>query len=269
MAPKLAARLAAVAVPALFFAAATASAQAPHALTPAEQQRVENPRPLHDTRPEARLHRRHRLRPPRRPRPRHPRASTCPTAPTAPARTPACPPPPIGVGIGLAASWDRALASRSRRRHRPRRTRPWRPLYARPWREHLPLAQQRPQLRVLRRRPLPRRARSPLATSPACRPRASAATVKHYLGNNSEFLRHDSNTERRRTHRAREIYLPAFEAAVKQGHVGAVMDSYNLIDGKHATENPHFNIEVLRRDWGFHRRAHVRLGRHLRCRRGG
>ncbi len=77
-----------------------------------------------------------------------------------------------------------------------------------------------------------------------------SATVKHYLGNNSEYLRHDSNTVMdERT--AREIYLPAFEAAVKQGHVGAVMDSYNLIDGKHATENPHFNIEVLRKDWGF------------------
>ena len=34
-----------------------------------------------------------------------------------------------------------------------------------------------------------------------------------------------------------EIYLPAFEAAVKEGHVGAVMDSYNLINGEHATQN--------------------------------
>ena len=77
-----------------------------------------------------------------------------------------------------------------------------------------------------------------------------SATVKHYLGNNSEYLRHDSDTHiDERT--VREIYLPAFEAAVKQGHVGAVMDSYNLIDGKHATENPYFNIDVLRKDWHF------------------
>ena len=77
-----------------------------------------------------------------------------------------------------------------------------------------------------------------------------SATVKHYLGNNSEFLRHDSNTviDDRTVH---EIYLPGFEAAVKQGHVGSVMDSYNLIDGKHATENPYFNIDVLKKDWGF------------------
>ncbi len=77
-----------------------------------------------------------------------------------------------------------------------------------------------------------------------------SATVKHYLGNNSEFLRHDSDTivDERTAH---EIYLPAFEAAVKDAHVGAVMDSYNLINGKHATENPEFNIDVLRKQWGF------------------
>ena len=77
-----------------------------------------------------------------------------------------------------------------------------------------------------------------------------SATVKHYVANNSEFLRHDSDTivdERA----LREIYLPAFEAAVKQGHVGAVMDSYNLINGKHATESVFNNIDVMRKDWGF------------------
>jgi beta-glucosidase len=77
-----------------------------------------------------------------------------------------------------------------------------------------------------------------------------SATVKHYLGNNSEYLRHDSDTNiDERT--VREIYLPAFEAAVKKGQVGAVMDSYNLIDGKHATQNGYFNIDVLRKDWKF------------------
>jgi beta-glucosidase len=77
-----------------------------------------------------------------------------------------------------------------------------------------------------------------------------SATVKHYLGNNSEFLRHDSDTivDDRTVH---EIYLPAFEAAVKEAHVGAVMDSYNLINGEHATQNSRFNIDVLRKDWGF------------------
>ncbi len=77
-----------------------------------------------------------------------------------------------------------------------------------------------------------------------------SATEKHYVANNSEYLRHDSDTivdERA----LREIYLPAFEAGVKKGHVGAVMDSYNLINGQHATQNGYFNIEVLRKDWDF------------------
>jgi beta-glucosidase len=77
-----------------------------------------------------------------------------------------------------------------------------------------------------------------------------AATVKHYLANNSEFARHTTNViidERT----AREIYLPAFETAVKSGHVAAVMDSYNLVNGEHMTENRRFNVEILKQDWGF------------------
>src|SRR5580692_10724711 len=77
-----------------------------------------------------------------------------------------------------------------------------------------------------------------------------SSTVKHFLANNSEFLRHDSDSvvdERA----LREIYLPAFETAVKQGHVSAVMDSYNLINGQHATQNGYFNIDILRKEWGF------------------
>lgn len=77
-----------------------------------------------------------------------------------------------------------------------------------------------------------------------------SATIKHFLANNSEFLRHDSDSViDERT--LREIYLPAFEAAVKQAHVGAIMDSYNLINGVHATQNGYFNTEVIRKQWGF------------------
>ena len=77
-----------------------------------------------------------------------------------------------------------------------------------------------------------------------------SATIKHFLANNSEFLRHDSDSivEERAL---REIYLPAFEAGVKKAHVGAVMDSYNLINGAHATQNGYFNTEILRKEWGF------------------
>ncbi|HZE44115.1 MAG TPA: glycoside hydrolase family 3 C-terminal domain-containing protein [Steroidobacteraceae bacterium] len=77
-----------------------------------------------------------------------------------------------------------------------------------------------------------------------------AATVKHYLANNSEFARHTTDViidERT----AREIYLPAFEAAVKSGHVAAVMDAYNLVDGEHMTENHRFNVQILKQEWGF------------------
>lgn len=77
-----------------------------------------------------------------------------------------------------------------------------------------------------------------------------SATVKHFLGNNSEFLRHDSDSViDERT--LREIYLPTFEAAVKRAHVGAIMDSYNLTNGQHMTQNGYFNTDVARKEWGF------------------
>ena len=77
-----------------------------------------------------------------------------------------------------------------------------------------------------------------------------SATVKHYALNNEEYNRHNVDvTADERT--IREIYLPAFEAAVTQGHVGAVMDSYNLINGSHATQNDFLNVKVLKGDWKF------------------
>ncbi|MGH9405280.1 MAG: glycoside hydrolase family 3 C-terminal domain-containing protein [Terriglobia bacterium] len=76
------------------------------------------------------------------------------------------------------------------------------------------------------------------------------ATIKHYALNNSEYDRHNENSVAdERT--MREIYLPTFEAAVKEAHVGAIMDSYNLINGVHATQSAFLNKEVLRKDWGF------------------
>jgi beta-glucosidase len=77
-----------------------------------------------------------------------------------------------------------------------------------------------------------------------------SATAKHFMGNNSEFDRHNTDTiVDERT--MREIYLPAFEACVKEAHVGAVMDSYNLTNGTHMTQNAHLNIEILKKEWGF------------------
>src|SRR5216684_4933410 len=77
-----------------------------------------------------------------------------------------------------------------------------------------------------------------------------SSTIKHFMGNNSEFDRHntDSIVDERTI---REIYLPVFEAAVKEARVGAIMDSYNLTNGLHMTQNSYLNTDVVRKEWGF------------------
>src|SRR6202158_1303100 len=77
-----------------------------------------------------------------------------------------------------------------------------------------------------------------------------SATIKHFLGNNSEFDRHntDSIIDARSM---REMYLPVFEAAVKEALVGAIMDSYNLTNGAHMSQNGYLNTDVARNEWGF------------------
>ena len=76
------------------------------------------------------------------------------------------------------------------------------------------------------------------------------ATVKHYALNDQEFNRHNASSDvDERT--MREIYLPAFEAAVTKAHVDAVMNSYNMVNGIHATQNDFLNLKVLKGEWGF------------------
>jgi len=48
-----------------------------------------------------------------------------------------------------------------------------------------------------------------------------------------------------------ETYLPQFEAAVREGHVGAVMGAYNSVYGKPACANPLLLTDLLRKQWGF------------------
>ena len=76
-----------------------------------------------------------------------------------------------------------------------------------------------------------------------------SATVKHFLGNNSEFDRHktDSIIDERAL---REIYMPAFEASVKEAHVGAIMDYYNLTNGLHMSQNKYLLTDVVKKDGG-------------------
>jgi len=74
--------------------------------------------------------------------------------------------------------------------------------------------------------------------------------IKHFACNNEEDDRTDVNV--RVGERAlREIYLPAFEAGVRQGRVWAVMSSYNLVNGYHASANAYLLREVLKDGWGF------------------
>ena len=80
--------------------------------------------------------------------------------------------------------------------------------------------------------------------------RGVIATVKHFAANNQEYDRHGVSSDMdERT--LREIYLPAFEAAVREADVGAVMDSYNLLNGEHTTQNYHLNSEILKKEWAF------------------
>jgi beta-glucosidase len=97
------------------------------------------------------------------------------------------------------------------------------------------------------------------------------ANVKHYAANNQEGYagpladlsapgqplgppavqgnRFTENSEvDERT--LREVYLPQFEAAVKDAHVGSIMCSYNKLNGQYACENQHLLHDVLRQ-WGF------------------
>ncbi|KOP39863.1 hypothetical protein DBB36_04735 [Flavobacterium sp. WLB] len=76
------------------------------------------------------------------------------------------------------------------------------------------------------------------------------ATVKHFAANNQEYDRNfvSSDIDERTL---QEIYLPAFKAAVQKAKVGAVMNSYNLLNGEHTSQNAHLNLDILKKDWKF------------------
>lgn len=76
------------------------------------------------------------------------------------------------------------------------------------------------------------------------------ATIKHFAANNQEWDRHHVSSEvDERT--LQGVYFAPFRKAVKEAHVGAVMNSYNLLNGVHASENRWLNIDILRDTWGF------------------
>lgn len=80
--------------------------------------------------------------------------------------------------------------------------------------------------------------------------RGVAACVKHFAGNNQETRRLtiDSVIDERTL---REIYLTAFEIAIRDGGARTVMSAYNRLNGTYSNENPHLLRDILRGEWGF------------------
>jgi beta-glucosidase len=77
-----------------------------------------------------------------------------------------------------------------------------------------------------------------------------AATIKHFVGNESEFQRMSMSSDI--PERAlRELYLLPFERAVKEAGVWAVMTAYNRLDGTFAADHRRLVNDVLREEWGF------------------
>lgn len=77
-----------------------------------------------------------------------------------------------------------------------------------------------------------------------------SACVKHFALNNQETRRNDVDVHV--SERALfEIYLPAFRAAVREGHVLGIMGSYNKFMSTYCSHHPYLIDEILHEEWGF------------------
>ncbi|RZS52175.1 beta-glucosidase [Sphaerotilus mobilis] len=77
-----------------------------------------------------------------------------------------------------------------------------------------------------------------------------AATIKHYVGNESEFQRMSVSSDIPERP-LRELYLLPFERAVKEAKVQCVMTGYNRVDGTFMADHHRLVTQVLRDEWGF------------------
>ena len=75
--------------------------------------------------------------------------------------------------------------------------------------------------------------------------------AKHYVCNDEEENRTNVQILLPDERTLREIYLPVFEAAVKDGHVATVMSAYNGVNGYFCSEDSFLLQEVLKEEWGF------------------
>jgi len=77
-----------------------------------------------------------------------------------------------------------------------------------------------------------------------------AACVKHFAVNNQEIERGRISVDI--DERAlREIYLPAFKAAITEGNAWTIMSAYNKIRGTYCSENDYLLQKILKGEWGF------------------
>jgi len=77
-----------------------------------------------------------------------------------------------------------------------------------------------------------------------------ATCTKHFVANNQEWNRFDVSAEiDERT--LREIYFPAFKAAVQRAKTYSIMGGYNKVNGTYANENKYLLTNVLKEDWKF------------------
>src|SRR5687767_14337214 len=75
-------------------------------------------------------------------------------------------------------------------------------------------------------------------------------SLKHFAANNQEFQRFSISVEvDERT--LREIYLPAFEKAVKHAKPWTVMCAYNKLNGEYCSEHHYLLTDILKNEWGF------------------